>query len=207
MAIEGNIQDLADRVVAKARAEADARLSRAHRAAEHDFRAAGDLAESRKQAAESAAAAAVENRRRSALAELALRERRAVMAEQESVVDSLFAEALRRLREHGSDDERKALLIALAGEGAATVGARAVRLRFAANDLEFVRRTGFPGELDGIAVSVEDAPLAASAGGVQVSDEAGRVIFDNTFKARLERRKDALRSRAAESLGLLEKKE
>jgi vacuolar-type H+-ATPase subunit E/Vma4 len=59
----------------------------------------------------------------------------------------------------------------------------------------------FPKEIGGVPLTIDDATIAVSGGPV-ISDADGRVVFENTFEARLERAREGLRRRAAEMLDL-----
>jgi V/A-type H+-transporting ATPase subunit E len=200
METSGNLRDLVDRVLARAREEAAASLDHAHKVAERELETARKEGEARKAEAEARVARTLEARRQAALAEIALQERRAALEKQERAVAEVFGEALERLRRIESAPERRALLARLIGEGVRALGSPpAVRVALNAAERGLAAGGGVPARVAGAAVSVA-AIETDTAGGPLVTDETGRMMYDNTFEARLERRRPELRALVAEML-------
>ena len=76
-----------------------------------------------------------------------------------------------------------------------------MRVRLNAADQTVARSAGFPKEIGGVPLTIDDETIQVSGGPV-VSDAAGRVVFENTFEARLERARAGLRRQIAERLDL-----
>ena len=128
-------------------------------------------------------------------------ERRALMNRREAAVESVFAAALEQLATSNDPTARCQLLVKLVGEGIHALGADSVRVRLNAADQAVARTPDFPAEIEGVPVTVIDEAIEVSGGPV-VSDMADRVVYENTFEARLGRAREALRRTVASMLEL-----
>lgn len=206
MDTSGNLETLVERVLERARQEASAIVDRGAKAAEREIHRAREESAARKDAAETALREAAERRIHAARAETEQARRRAVMNARQAAVESVFEEALRSLAHPGTQDERRQLLQGLVREGIRAVGAPAVRVRLNATDREVASAPDFPKEIDGVAITVDETAID-TVGGPVVTDESGRVVFENTFEARLDRMREPLRRRVADTLRLAEEEE
>ena len=199
METSGNLDTLVEHVLERARQEAAAIVDRGKRAAEREVGRAREQLDGRKHAAADALREAAGRRERSARAEAEQDKRRAVMNAREAAVESVFDEALHTCQAIGEPAQRMRLLQALAQEGIRAVAASPVRVRLNAAEREL--SPGLPKEIDGVPVTLDAEPIE-TAGGPVVTDESGRVIFENTFEARLDRMREPLRRLVAETLCL-----
>jgi len=199
----GKIDDLIKRVIDKAREEAASMVNVAQRAAERELQRAKQASEARLAGVRAAAEEAMGSRRRSAAAEMRLQERRAAMDTREEAVRQVFSEALAALRAAPPSRERREALMEFVREGASELGGRIVYVRMNPADRADAAKNGFPREINGVEIRLEDETLDC-AGGVTVTDETRRITVDNTFEARLDRRRGSLRELVAESLGFRE---
>jgi len=206
MDMSGNLDALVKRVLDRARDEATAIVERGKKAAERETQRAEEERAARKQASEAALHEAAERRIYSARAEAEQDKRRAMMNAREEAVEAVFAEALQTLQQIDAPAERRALLQKLVREGIRAVGAPAVRIRVNKTERDLARDPTFPGEIDGVSITLDEQALDASGGPV-VTDDSGRVVYENTFEARLERMREPLRRLVARTLHLEEKKE
>ena len=196
-----NLEALIERVLAKARAEAETMTERAEKAAERERGQAEEQARKRVEAAEAVVREAAQERRYSREAEVQQAERRSLMNEREEAVDAIFAAALQDLSVMADPAQRRELLVGLICEGIAVVGGDTVRVCLNAAEQALAEDPAFPKEIEGVAVAIDELPMACSGGPV-VSDVAGRIVFENTFEARLERARERLRRQVARSLQL-----
>ncbi|MBT3295473.1 MAG: hypothetical protein HN919_01585 [Verrucomicrobia bacterium] len=196
-----NLDALIERVLAKARDEAEAMTERAERAAAREVSQAEEQAAKRLAAAEAVVREAALERRRAVQAEVQQEERRAVMNARETAVEAVFASALEQLASSDDAAARRDLLVRLVGQGIEAVGSDSVRVRLNAADQAVARAAEFPKVIGEVPLTIDDEAVAVSGGPV-VSDAAGRVVFENTFEARLGRSHERLRRRVAEMLGL-----
>ena len=199
MQSSGNLDVLIER--AKKKAEAEAIVTRARQAAERDLQRARAEWQARREAAEARVAQALEARRRAALAEIAIQERRAIMAHQEWAVNEVFAAALARLRVVDDPQGRRALLLQLVEEAVTILGVLSVRMRLNEADRNLAVAPGFPDTIGGARV-VLDEEILTVAGGPVISDVSGRLVYDNSFEARQARQREGLRAAVAALLGL-----
>jgi len=201
METSGNLDGLVERVLAQAREEAAALVERSAKAAERETQRAEQERDRRRAAVESALREAAERRTQAARAEAEHEKRRAAMNAREAAVVSVFEEALHSLREIGAPEERRRLLEALVREGIRALGASPVRVRLNAAERELALDSRFPKELDGVPIALDEDATDA-VGGPVVTDESGRVVFENTFEARLDRMRETLRRLVANTLRL-----
>ena len=206
METSGHLDALVERVLQRAREEATAIVERGGKAAERERRRAEQERDTRQQAAEAALREAAEQRAYSARAEAEQDKRRAAMNAREAAVGAVFAEALQSLQQFDVPTERRELLRELVREGIRVVGAPATRVRLNQAERELALGPDFPKDIDGVSIVLEEDALDA-VGGPVVTDEAGRVIYENTFEARLERMREPLRRLVAETLHLHDKQE
>jgi vacuolar-type H+-ATPase subunit E/Vma4 len=202
MTDNSNLDALIERVIAKAREEAEAMTERAEKAAAREIRQAEEQAAKRLAAAEAAVRDAAEQRKHSVLAEVQQEERRTLMNMREDAVETVFTAALEELGMIDDEKARCELLVALVGEGVRALGVDAVRVRLNASELALARGNEFPKEIDGVSVTFDDETIE-NRGGPVVSDMDGRVVFENTFEARLGRMRGELRGQVARILGLV----
>jgi len=196
---DGDLEGLIRRAMAEATAEADALVSRAERASERDLARARDNWGARQREAESSLAPALEARRRAALAEIAIQERRETMAYQEAAVDRVFQAALERLGTFSDARAHHDLLVRLIREAAERLAVPDIRVRLNATERQLCIEMGLPSPVGGAEV-VLDEEVTVASGGPVVSDATGRLLYDNTFEARLERGREGLRAVAASAL-------
>lgn len=199
MDTSGNLDALVERVLDRAREEATAIVERGGKAAERETQRAEQERDDRRQAAEAALREIAERRTSSARAEAEQDKRRAEMKAREAAVESVFTEAVQALQHVHGPAERRELLQKLVREGIRAVNAPAVRVRLNKAERELALDPGFPKDIDGVSVALEEDTLD-SAGGPVVTDASGRVVYENTFEARLERMRESLRRLVAETL-------
>ncbi len=197
-----NLDALIERVLAKAREEAEAMTERAEKASAREIRQAEEQAEKRLAAAEAVVREAAAQRKHSVLAEVQQEERRKLMNMREDAVETVFAAALKELGAIGDEKARRELLIKLVGEGIQALGTDAVRVRLNATEQALVRGAELPKEIDSVSITIDDETIE-NCGGPVVSDMAGRIVFENTFEARLGRMRDELRGQVARIVGLV----
>jgi len=201
MSEKENLKALIERVLAKASAEAGAATERAQKGSEREIGQAEAQARKRLAAAEAVLREAAQERRYSRQADVQQAERRALMNEREAAVAAVFGAALEALSVIGDATQRRDLLVELIGQGIAVVGSPSVRVRLNAAELALAQDPVFPQEINGAALTLDPEPLQCSGGPI-VSDEAGRIVFENTFEARLERARESLRRQVAHDLQL-----
>lgn len=201
MSTSGNLNALVERVLDHAEKEGALLVDRAKKAAERDVEHAEKECRERKTAAESSLSEAVERRKHMAEAEMRQEAQRALMNAREEAIDEVFAEAIRQLRAREGSGVSMDLLMGLIKEGVAAIGGSSVRIRLNAVDRKALETAGLPGEIDGVKLLLDKDPIDVSGGPV-VTDEAGRIIFENTFEARLARMREELRRQVADTLGL-----
>ncbi len=200
MQTSGDIEELVARIREKAEREAEEIIERAEKVAARDVARVRDELRSKQSAAEDALTARLSAGREALRAESAIHERRRIMERQEQAIEAVFASALQELAKTQGGVEYGALLIKLVRESVAALGLSEVRVRLNAADREQAVRDGLFGEISGVKITVEDQPLD-TVGGVVVSDESGRIFYDNTFEARLELRRAELRASLADKFG------
>jgi V/A-type H+-transporting ATPase subunit E len=206
MDTSGNLDALVERVLERARQQAAEIVDRAGKAAEREIVRAREQCESRKQAAEAVVREAAERRKHSAHAEAEQEQRRAVMNAREAAVDDVFTEVLSSLGSIPEPGERLRLLEQLVREALRALGAPSVRVRLNQAERDLARASGFPGEIDKVTVVIDEETIE-TCGGPVVTDDSGRVVFENTFEARLDRMRDHLRRLVAETVRLEDRKE
>lgn len=206
MDTSGNLDALVERVLQRARQEAAAIVDRGKKAAEREMARAEEQRDSRKHAAENALREAAERRERSARAEAGQEKRRAVMNARQAAVEAVFDEALRALKESAGLAERLQLLRELVREGIRAVAAPSVGVRLNAAERALACSPTFPKEIDGVSITLDGDPIE-TVGGPVVTDDSGRLIFENTFEARLDRMREPLRRLVAETLRLKDRQE
>lgn len=202
MSENGNLDALIERVLTKARDEAAALTARAEKALERAVRQAEQQTRQRLTAAASAVREAAVQRKHSILAETQQEERRRLMNIREEAVEAVFDAALDALADPRDKPARCALLVKLVGEGVRALGVDAVRVQLNDAERALVCQGEWPGEIEGAAVTIDNESIA-SRGGPVVSDASGRVVYENTFEARLARKRDELRGQVAHILELV----
>ena len=190
---------LADEILA----DADGKAERARQRGERDARQI--VARARQQALEAADQVLATARERgeriaaSILATVEAEAQRDLLAAREGEFDRLFDAARQRLADKGSYDY-PAVLAALAAQAIGAMAADEVIIELCEQDRalataawldEVRRRVGRPVTID---VSANHAPIA---GGLIVRSADGRLLYDNSFAARLERLKPELRRELA----------
>ena len=200
MQTSGNIEDLTARILEKARVEAEEIVERAEKVAVRDISRVRDEMRAKAGAAEAELEDRLAAGREALRAENAILERRRIMEKREEAIEDVFAAALERLRGDSSGADRAELLKKLVREAVDALKLERVEVRLNASDRELALKENLFDGLEGVSVSVAQEPLD-SAGGVVVLDESGRIFFDNTFEARLERQREELRAKVAEIFG------
>ncbi|NQU38958.1 MAG: hypothetical protein HQ523_03310 [Lentisphaerae bacterium] len=201
MSSTDNLDALIERILSKGRKEADTLTERAQKAAEREVGQVEEQARKRAEAAEAAWREAMQERRHSREAEVRQAERRSLMNEREQAVNVVFEEALQKLSVVTDPAPRRELLVGLIRQGIRVVGGEAVCVCLNAAELALTRDPTFPKEIDGVTVSIKEEPIDC-AGGPVVTDPDGRIVFENTFEARLGRARESLRRQVAHSLQL-----
>ncbi len=186
MSTSGNLDALVERVLSRAREEATSVVDRANKAAERQVHEAEAQCVARQKAAQVAADEASQQRLHSRRAGMQQEQRRAVMNAREAAVNEVFADALQTLSKIDDVQARCDLLVVFVGEGARALCVSVVSVRLNAAEQDLARTPEFPQELDGVRVTIEDETIETSGGPV-VTDETGRIVFENTFEARLDR--------------------
>lgn len=199
MNTNGNLEALIARVLDRARAEAGTMIDRAAKAAERDLAQAQDACQKQKEAAADALREGRDRALHGARAEARLAIRRARLNAREAAVEKVFADALRELAAGAGADARGPLVLALIAEAAAVLGVPKVRAQLNAAERAVLARKGVPARVGGAELAIDEAARPCSGGPV-VTDETGRMVYENTFEARLARRREALRRQVAEWL-------
>jgi len=128
-----------------------------------------------------------------------LEAKRRLLAKREELIARALAMAHQRLLTALSPEERRAALERALLEAAAALGGGCLTVRTNPQDAAFLTPQ-FLAELrsrlaaEGVTAEVALGPPADISGGAVVSKEEGRVIFDNSFEARVERLQFALRN-------------
>jgi V/A-type H+-transporting ATPase subunit E len=199
--IERSAEASASAALAEARTKADAMLADARREAEAQAQAIVARGEQEAQR---------ESQR--ILAEARIKARRARVKAQEDVVQQAFARArdtLQALAETGRAEgfEYAQVLEDLIVQSVISSGAGALDVLVCARDAEAVsagmleRVSRRLAAQSGAQISVQRSPEAiACSGGVVVRSADGTVRVENTFEARIERFRDAIRTRVAQEL-------
>ncbi len=193
---------LADEILA----EADGKAERARQRGEREARQI--VARARQQALEAADQVLATARERgeriaaSILASVEAEAQRDLLAAREAELDRLFDAARQRLADKGSYNY-PAVLATLAAQAIEAMAADEVIIELCEQDRalatdawldEVRRRVGRPVTID---VSASHAPID---GGLIVRSADGRLLYDNSFRARLERLKPELRRQLAARL-------
>lgn len=201
--ISGNLEALMEKVLEQAREKADAIVERAEKASEREISQLKEETEQRRQDQKQRLEESIQEQKRSVVAQAQQNERRRVMNEREKVIRTVFAQALDELSKINEEKERCRLLTALIKEGIESIGTQSVRVHLNAAEKELIENRGeaLPEEIDNVRIIVADKTIN-TIGGPQVSDESERVIYDNTFEARLERDENQLRQDATKTLEL-----
>ncbi|MBN1673382.1 MAG: hypothetical protein JXR37_20220 [Kiritimatiellae bacterium] len=200
MSTSGNLEDLVARVLGRARKEAATLVERAGKAAERQVHQVQEQSRSRLEAAEAALRETAERRKHAALARARQEFRRAIMNAREAAVAEVFAAALQAIEQIDDAGAKRELLIELVTGGVRALRVPAVVVWLNAAEQALARSPEFPREIDGVRLVIGEEPIR-TCGGPVVTDHTGRVAFENTFEARLERARDRLRTLVA---GMLE---
>jgi V/A-type H+/Na+-transporting ATPase subunit E len=199
----GNRKALSDEILSDARKKAERAAKRAERDAAGILAAAGKEAEAAAERVVATARRRAERQARSLLATVEQEVRRDLLESQEAELDRLFRAALDRAGQPQGADAA-AMLAALAAEGVAALRSREIVLGFAPGGAgvateawlaEVRRRAG----RDDATIRVSPTPEPIQ-GGVVGRSADGRQVYDNSFAARLERLRPALRRQLAARL-------
>ena len=200
MQTSGNIEDLAARIIEKAKTEAEEIVERAEKVAVRDVSRVREELRLKQTAAEAELEEKLAAGREAISAENAIRERRRVMERQERSIEESFRLALDELSGSGDTGERAALLKQLTKEALDALKLESGLVQLNKADRRLADSIGLVNAFSGVKLELDDAVLE-TAGGVLVSDKAGRIFYDNTFEARLERMRPKLRAELAEVFG------
>lgn len=190
---------LSDEILKDAATKAERIRKRAEREAKKLVTAAVQEAEADREKVLAAASRRAERAARGILATIEQEARRGLLAAREAELDKLFQAALRRLADRKGYDY-PAAVAGLAAEAIRVMGAESVVLELAEADqamatpewlAEVRRRVG--GDVS-LAVAERPAPID---GGVVVRSADGRLLYDNSFAARLRRLRPELRRELA----------
>jgi len=197
----GNFDALSEEAIAKAQREAEQILQRAQRVSERDLEKAREQAERIKSARLEQIKARLALEKKQTLSRIQLDARKKRMTWKEEWVRAIFQKALSRLASMPRDEAYKEILKASISEGIAILNKDSVRIVLNEKDRPLFDRKFHKALSNGL-----DRPITLTlsqetheaSGGAIVQSEDGSVSFDNTFEARLERMKDALRGEVAE---------
>lgn len=193
MEINGDFKALVERVREKAQNEADAVIERARKVAERDIRNVSNECKQRKNETEEKLKNAIESEKKASMSDIETREVRTVLKKKEWAVEEVFHRAIKRLSTFTNREERKQLLMKLTEEAVRELAKDSARVQFTPEEYELMKDLH---ECDGIPVSIEQTDTITSGGPVAMSTD-GKVIYENTFDARIERKQLPLRGRIA----------
>ena len=203
----GDFEVLAEAILQKARTEAQEIVERARRVAEREVEHAREEAEASWKEGIEQAQRRVEQERRRMYAQIELDVQRRRMAKQEELIQVTFRSAMEALRSMPRDEVYERILVRLIEEGMGVIGEDAATVflngvdREAFGEERIHRLEKQVSEHLGRSIRlVLSDQLVETSGGVFLRSEDGRVSFDNTFEARLERVRDDLRGEIAEAL-------
>ncbi len=195
---------LSDEILKDAATKADRTRKRAERDAKKLLDAAAREAEAAREKVLDVARRRAERAARSILATVEQEARRDLLAAREAELDSLFEAARQRLAAlRQAQGDYPAVAAALAAQAIQAMGADRVILELAEADRSMAteawladvrRRVGRD-----VAITVSERP-AATDGGVVVRSADGRLLYDNSFAARLRRLWPALRRELAATI-------
>ncbi len=209
MAEEAGLPALAAEILGAARQEAAELLAAAGEEAAAVLEQARREAATQREAALREARREAEGQRLRALSAAQLAARRQLLARREELITQALGLARERLRSGLTSGERRAALEELVLEAAIALGGGALTVRANARDAEllapgFWQEVGSRLAAAGVAAEWRQGPPAAIAGGAVVSKDEGRLVFDNSFEARLERQGWALRNEVWQALSRAE---
>lgn len=196
-----DIDSFTDEIINQAEKEAEDIIDRAKRAAEHDLRFAREDAD------------AIREEYKAKTKKLALQEERKVLrkARQEArsklwqkkqeLVSRAFDKAEERISEFRNSSNYRDSLIALVREGVESIGEGKMKILVNPEDVEFFTDE-LLSEMESLFsdAKLEVCPEPDISAGVFVMDDDERVIFENSYVARLERLREELRGKVAEIL-------
>ncbi len=209
MESSGNLEALVQRVLEKARTQSDSMVERARKASDREVGRAEAQYREQRESFQSQLRDEAESRLRSLRSESERKIRRASMIAIQEAVDSVFSDALEAAGKEFDSKERLELLKELLIEGAQAVDSVPARVRLNERELDLLRRECSSelredGEYhldNGLRFVLDEDPIN-TAGGPLVTDMSGRVVYDNTFEARLERKREDLRRMVSKALSL-----
>ncbi len=193
MEISGDFKALAERVKEKAMSEADAIVERARKVAERDIRNVNNECTKRKQETEERQKNAIDAEKKASMSDIETREVRVVLKKQEWAVEEIFQRALQQLSTFTDRDKRRQLLIKLTEKAVRELAENSARVQFKPEEYELMKDQT---ECGGVPVSIEQTDTITSGGPIALSTD-GKIIYENTFDARLERKYPTLRGRIA----------
>lgn len=200
--------DMIDKILGDGRAQADRALENARRSAESEKRKVEAEAEKARQEILDRAARKVKALKSKDIATADIESKRLLLRAREQAILKVFGtiEAqLAAVREKPS--EYKEALRSLAVEAVAAIAMPEVVLRVAKQDAALVD-DAFVADVTELAAQCSrddiritlDLDPAVSGGGCVAASPDGRIVFDNTFRRRLERMKPTLRSLIAKEV-------
>lgn len=201
--MSGNLEGLMEKVLDQAREKADAIVARAEKASEREISQLKEKVQQRRQNQKQSLEEAIQERKRSIVAQARQDERRRIMNEREKVIRTVFARALDELSKINDKKERRRLLTAFVKEGIERIGTQSVHVHLDVAEKKLIGKQTetFLEGIDNVRITIADKTIK-TIGGPQVSDESERVVYDNTFEARLERDENRLRQVATAALEL-----
>jgi len=205
MAGEEGLQALRAQIAGSARGRADEVIGAAEAQAAEMLRQAQEAAEAERRRVIDEARQEAERYRVRALSAAQLEAKRQLLMGREELINRVFEGARQRLRGGLTGEERRAALARLLAEAAAALGGGDLTVRAGPADAQLLaaqllQEAAVRGTSAGVAASLQPGPPAAIEGGVVVSKEEGRILFDNSFSARLERQSWALRNEVWQAL-------
>lgn len=197
-----NIDPFTNEIINQAKKEAEAIIDRAKRAAEHDIRFAREDAEAIREEYKAKTKKLAIQEERKVYTQARQEARRKLWQKKQELLSKAFDEAEKKVKEfRNSSNNYRDSVIALAKEGVDGIGDGNMKILVNPEDAEF-----FTDELLSEIgsslprVKLEVHPESKISAGVIVTSDDERIIFDNSYAARLERVREELRGKVAELL-------
>jgi V/A-type H+-transporting ATPase subunit E len=200
MAAEESAGKIIEKIKEDARREAESILEDARREAESILEDARRRAEQRRRDIIARGEKEADLLRQRIVANAKLNARKSALDAKEELISAVFEEAHKQLAQTASTENYRDILRELIKEGVASVG-EDVEVLCRPEDEELLKG-GILKDLSrelGVDITLSGEKID-SIGGVVVRAKSGRVEVNNTFETRLQRMKEALRSRIAKVL-------
>lgn len=192
MALSAGAENLADQIKQEARRQADEVIAEARRAAEDTRRHAQEQAGRRREEILDDARRRAEATRRAILSAARLESRRITLAKRAELIEEVFRLAQQQLQSLSDEQVRKEAFVGLSIEAARGLGGGDVTLRPGQVDAGLIDNAALESieqtlSKEGLRSKLMPGSSAPISGGVIALKEGGRIAFDNSFDARLER--------------------